>query len=76
MLSSGRAKFKRPFKNVLGEGQGVRRNSSLLCCNGHITGLVNALRRLPHAIFAALYAARPGSFFTLSEIIFVSCITC
>jgi hypothetical protein len=35
MLSSGRAKFKQPFKSVLGEGQGVRRNCSLLGCTSH-----------------------------------------
>ena len=70
MLSSGRAKFKRPFKSVLGEGQGVRRNSSLLCCTGHSgrpsPARVRALRRSPRYFRGTLRGAS-GKFFHAVE---------
>ena len=52
------------------------RKSCIISSEATSPARVRALRRLPDAIFAALYAARPRSFFTLSKIIFVSCITC
>src|SRR5690349_17785457 len=48
-MSCGHAKFKRSFKSVMGEAQGVRLNSSLLCCTGHSSRYRPrlGLRRLP-----------------------------